>query len=239
MRTNRMKVLVFVFIVAFALGSTITAFGASVGKNITVFFNDIKLMVDEKVITPKDANGNIVEPFIYNGTTYLPVRALAEALGQDVNWDSNTATVVIGKYDAGESLYPDVKLEKMDYLYENRAHIESNSSIKDNFGNSYTGYIYVEAGGTSNGNITYALNSKYSKLTGTVILKYDYRNRDNNEGELLFITDDKVVKKVSLLNAGDSPVDFQIDLNNVNRLEIQCTGKAGWANAIVDAGLYK
>ena len=37
----------------------------------------------------------MVEPFIIDGTTYLPVRALSNALGFDVGWDNATSTVSI------------------------------------------------------------------------------------------------------------------------------------------------
>ncbi|MDR0294671.1 MAG: copper amine oxidase N-terminal domain-containing protein, partial [Prevotellaceae bacterium] len=61
-------------------------------KNIEVSYNNIQLIIDGTKITPKDVNGNIVEPFIYNGTTYLPVRAVGEALGKTVDWDGATQT---------------------------------------------------------------------------------------------------------------------------------------------------
>ncbi|MBQ9976669.1 MAG: hypothetical protein IJP16_09160 [Clostridia bacterium] len=50
----------------------------------TLDYNDIKICIDGNYITPKDAGGNVVEPFIINGTTYLPVRAVASALGKEV-----------------------------------------------------------------------------------------------------------------------------------------------------------
>ena len=61
-------------------------------------------MVDGIPIVPKDAKGNIVEPFIYEGTTYLPVRAVGEALGKAVTWDGATKTVYIGNVP-GEDIY--------------------------------------------------------------------------------------------------------------------------------------
>lgn len=50
--------------------------------SIPVSYNNIQIVVDgEKLETKK-------EPFIYEGTTYLPVRAVAQATGKDVTWDS-------------------------------------------------------------------------------------------------------------------------------------------------------
>jgi hypothetical protein len=40
-------------------------------------------------------SGASVEPFIINGTTYLPVRAVAEALGMEVRWDNTAKSVHI------------------------------------------------------------------------------------------------------------------------------------------------
>ena len=61
----------------------------------TATYRDIKITIDGNEISPKDANGNIVEPFIIDGTTYLPVRAIAEALGLSVAWEDQTNTVVL------------------------------------------------------------------------------------------------------------------------------------------------
>lgn len=36
-----------------------------------------------------------MEPFILDGTTYLPVRAVAGALGLGVGWDDATSTVTL------------------------------------------------------------------------------------------------------------------------------------------------
>lgn len=65
----------------------------------TIHFNDIKININGVEITPKDANGESVEPFIINGTTYLPVRAVAEALNKKVNWNGETKTVFISSDD--------------------------------------------------------------------------------------------------------------------------------------------
>lgn len=72
-------------------------FADSISKTVTAVYNNIKIVIDGKEITPKDANGNTVEPFIIDGTTYLPVRAIASALGEEVDWDGSTNTVYIGE----------------------------------------------------------------------------------------------------------------------------------------------
>ncbi len=88
--------------IAGIIASTVVA-GAIVGanaqeiyKNVAIAYNNIKICLDGTYIEPKDANGNKVEPFILDGTTYLPVRAVASAFGKEVDWDGNTNTVYLG-----------------------------------------------------------------------------------------------------------------------------------------------
>jgi len=40
--------------------------------------------------------GNPVYPIIYNGTTYLPIRAVSNMLDIPVAWDATTKTVILG-----------------------------------------------------------------------------------------------------------------------------------------------
>ncbi len=64
-------------------------------RTLTANYSDIKITLDGTPLSPKDANGVPVEPFTVNGTTYLPVRAIGEALGLGVDWDGSTSTVIL------------------------------------------------------------------------------------------------------------------------------------------------
>lgn len=85
---------------ALALGISFSAAG-SVGashadQQITASYRNIRLMVNGAYYTPTDTAGNVVPLFIYNGTTYGPVRAVCEAFGYNVNFDTSTNTVIVG-----------------------------------------------------------------------------------------------------------------------------------------------
>lgn len=85
------------FVAGLLIGSmTVGAFAATGSQSIKATYKNIKVAVNNKVVALKDANGKTVEPFVYNGTTYLPVRGVATALGQQVSWDSKSNTVYIG-----------------------------------------------------------------------------------------------------------------------------------------------
>ena len=75
----------------------ISAFaGSAYTKQATLNYRGITICVNGEKQTLADANGNVVEPFIIDGTTYLPVRAVSQALGMDVAWDDATSTITIG-----------------------------------------------------------------------------------------------------------------------------------------------
>ena len=80
------------------IGALVTSgivFAEQITQTAQLFYNDIKININGSKVLPKDANGNYVEPFIINGTTYLPVRAVANALGIQVDWDDDTNTVLL------------------------------------------------------------------------------------------------------------------------------------------------
>lgn len=89
---------------------TTTVFATVGSRTAELFYNNIKVILNGKEITPTDANGNAVEPFIIEGTTYLPVRGVASALGLNVGWDSATNTVTLdnpGVFQGGVQVYDD------------------------------------------------------------------------------------------------------------------------------------
>lgn len=79
-------------------GITVGASAASGLQEIAAYLNaNITVKLDGEAQTFLDAQGNRVYPITYNGTTYLPVRAVAGLVGLDVDWDQATQTVLLGK----------------------------------------------------------------------------------------------------------------------------------------------
>lgn len=92
------------------LAALVISAGALTGtKQVEVRYQDIKLVVNGQTITPTDGDGNLVEPFTIDGTTYLPVRAVGNALGLQVGWDGATKTVTLtGEVSGGTAQTPAV-----------------------------------------------------------------------------------------------------------------------------------
>ena len=59
----------------------------------------IGITLNGATFIPRSANGKQVSVFLYNGTTYVPVRAISEAMGMDVSFNSATRTVVLTTAD--------------------------------------------------------------------------------------------------------------------------------------------
>lgn len=161
------------------------AFAKQITETAELFYNNIKVYIDGGEIVPKDANGNIVEPFIHNGTTYLPVRAISNALGQDVEWEGETQSVYIGKKDQTK---PDNYLHKIQYndYQEASSSFEFaviNGTVTDYNKTTYTnGLLFYHSGTNIIENdadkasikISYPLNSQYKKLKGHIVLPNDF-----------------------------------------------------------------
>ncbi|MFC0214766.1 peptidylprolyl isomerase [Paenibacillus chartarius] len=61
------------------------------GTQIEVAFRELKFMFDGIEKKPSETPA-----FIYQGTTYVPVRFVSEALGRNVEWDDAASTIWIG-----------------------------------------------------------------------------------------------------------------------------------------------
>lgn len=137
----KQKAFIFCFLGAMAL-RTCPVFAEDSTREISAAFRDIKIIVDGKQLS------TTAEPFIYNGTTYLPVRAVGEAVGKEVAWDKDTNTVTLttppptieadrdikGNLDFEISVTPSGKKERTEILRVNEK--------SENGSKSYSLYYY-------------------------------------------------------------------------------------------------
>lgn len=87
------KLLSLILVLSLLLSLGITASAAATTTDASITYRGIKLVLNGQEIIPCDAAGNTTEPFIMGGTTYLPLRAVAQALGLGVKWIPETSTV--------------------------------------------------------------------------------------------------------------------------------------------------
>lgn len=220
-------------VAAAALTASLTspALATLAAKTIQVY-TGVDIYVDDQKLEPTDANGNPVEAFVHNGTTYLPVRAVSEAVGKPVQWEPKTNSVYLGEHTADR---PAVWLQDLDYFTGKELRI--NTAEKDNLGNTRQEVI-VPYGGFDN---TYLLNGQYSAISGTFFQRYDYRS-DGVESELLIYGDGELLYSAEV-GKGMKPIDFYVDLTGVLELKIDfnpSTSASSYESmsALDDVGLW-
>jgi len=86
------------FITCFMLfASATTAFAAANGTTVSAMLNGtVKMMLNGNDYKAKDTSSNVLLPITYNDRTYLPVRALADALNVPIEYETSTNTIWIG-----------------------------------------------------------------------------------------------------------------------------------------------
>ncbi len=219
------------------IGAIITGgFGlaANAATLYDVIDHGIRIVVDGKKLNPTDANGNAVEPIIYNGTTYLPVRAVANALGKAVYWDGPEYTVYLGNMN-GKLEYPTVELEKMTSIGTSPSKA-GNNRLTDNYGNRYSRAIWCSTGDKQ---YEYLLNMKYSRLKGVFYVP---------EGEtsshsicLKVIADGKTIYTSPEITKSSAPVQFDVNVRGYNDvvIDVSYSGFYGIEACIAEAGFYQ
>ncbi len=221
-------------VIGILIGTIMSATIANAATLYNVINQGIKIVIDGQRLNPTDANGKKVEPIIYNGTTYLPVRAIASALGKEVYWDGPNYTVYLGEM-GGTLEYPSA------YLTENNIGKKfsnaSRSQLIDNYGNTYNEGLYFFGNGTAE----YLVNMKYSKLKGTL---YVPKGEDSTlSGRMQVIADGKIIYTSPEINKSSYPVQFDINITGYNNIKLKFENGDAWENwfnvFMGDAGFYQ
>ena len=83
---------------------------------------DITIVIDGSKRAFYNAGGQQVHPILYDGTTYLPVRAIGELMGKNVDWNQDTKTVTLSGTRTGQPAAgtPDLSASAKDVTVELR-----------------------------------------------------------------------------------------------------------------------
>jgi hypothetical protein len=187
--------------------------------NIKVFMGGIKLYVDGKLVIPTDAKGKVVEPFIYDGTTYLPIRALSNALTNNVkkvSWNGAKSSVYVGQAPVASQ----TDISKL-VPYENGTYgyvLTGEDAAFEILDKKITPFNRLESS-----IYTYILDSNYSELNGQYIIPYTNLG-DDRKSSIKFYNVNKKGDKTLIQEintaAGDNPKLVNVDLRGVEILFI-------------------
>lgn len=207
--------------------------GAVNDKKQIVAYEDytIAIKLDGEVQLPVNANGSRVYPITYNGTTYLPIRAVAGMAGLEVDWDQANQTVLLASKPAdGVDL---IDTYKAYYINEfQQVQTTDKQDPKDISGKSYSHWIRL--GGAYRGvmgTISFNVEGKYDTLTFTY-----YSNEDVT---LEVLGDNDYVLAQIPIKGGQVAKSIEVKLLGTSQLTFRNVETRGNGNElyIVDARL--
>lgn len=220
-RKERTKGIVIGMLLMLLLVSSVSVFATGqVSKKLDVLYNNIKLVIDGKPVEfGKDSVGAKIEPFIYNGTTYLPVRAVGEAMGKKVGWDGKSQTVYLGEMP-GDTGYLTEILSAFESKNITTFKLNQPTKIQiagKEFNTGYGKYDYNVS------ILRFNLDSKYKELN----FSYGpYKYFTDSDGTMNIYLDDSLSHSINVAQ-GDGIKDIKIDVTGVNQLRIELEYASG------------
>lgn len=204
------------------LATSITVFAAG-GRTIEVF-DSVKRVVVNKVEKPFNASNR---PFVYNGTTYVPLRFVADAFGEKVSWDNQSGTIYIGETEITSADHWGKDINKSDWDEYNFSYEHSygnpNKTVKSNTTNTYTNYLrfYGYNGEGRYGELTMPLGGKYATFKALVgyVDSYEYPG----ETKMTILVDGKVAYS-KIIERGMLEEPVNINLKGASKITFRVEG---------------
>lgn len=127
MSKNKMKKsIVSLVVLGMTLSGGVGVYAGTNMQKITAYLNhSIGFKVNGVAYHPTDLKGKPIAPITYQNTTYLPVRAVADALKVPVEYNTKSGQVLIGtspstsKTEVSEVKYSDTQIKEITKAYAN------------------------------------------------------------------------------------------------------------------------
>jgi hypothetical protein len=210
----------FVMGVAACISLTGTAVYAAEATQVNVYFQNLTYMFDGE-----EKKSGSEQGFIYNGTTYVPLRFVSESIGKKVEWDEGNNTIWVGKREKSSDYLTNIPAAKENEgaidgaFYDNVLHIAGTAYMQYGIKVVLPLVDTEQRSASKSGSIEYNLNGKYMKLTGNVGI--DDRSKNSTAlGSFKILGDGKELSVIENLRGGDLPKSVDVDVKGVSKLEI-------------------
>jgi len=197
-------------------------------REVWIFINRTRVTVFDKEKGTQSEITIDVPPILVNARTFLPLRAVAESLGAEVDWDGNTKTVYVNsKNDNSKPVFDLILLGKGEDSNE-VWNLKNPWTIEDLRGNVHqNSYIctivdsvmklnYYYKGGNY---LEYLLDDDYTTFSGTIFVPKDAVVSDI-VGRLAVYGDGELVKEIEI-ERRDISVDFVVDITGYETLRLE------------------
>lgn len=217
MKINMKRFLPVTLAVIFTLVNlSMAAYAGGQLKEIKAYINEgITIKVDGLQQNMADAKGRKLHPISYEGSTYVPIRAISEMLGKQVKWDGATQTVLIG--DSGSVGAIDF-IDGLEPYEGGDRYTTKYGDAKEIAGKLYDHWLKPST-------MYYNLEGKYKKITFQAYYDYDTTIR--------FLGDNDTALSTIEIEAKELPKTYTVDVTGVQRLVIKSATGGGWRAAYI------
>jgi len=229
---QRMQGMVIGILVMTLLFGTITVFAAA-NRTIEVTFGNVRTTLFGQEFVVRDAQGLVIEPFMYNDRAYVPVDTVLHAMGANAQWNADTGTLNFGTGQRALTAVDSVRLKDITPFEAGGFEALEDLALDGQFLADAVGF---EA--RTNRNVqrsqAYSLGGDYSLFKGDFFVRNIGANATsvwNNrvsariiivgDGQTLFTY---TINHQSRVNLQDTPVSFEVDVTNINTLNILIEG---------------
>jgi len=220
---------------------TTVAFTVDRYQEIGVFFGS----VNKVFINGDDKTNEFKEPFVYNNTTYVSLRDVAEALGQEVHWDAKTESIYIGErpvtltIDETDLLTKNIIATNSIFLYRMNNNAAPYYNLDKDAGFTYDPYykmrIMTDPKGVASTEyqkgisiklyddysaIFYSLNGQYDVFKGLIGFDYPLNNGKYTDYHMNVIVDKKIIKTIKL-STENVYEEFEVSVIGGNELKLE------------------
>ena len=229
------KIVVLLLVCVLILGGKIV-FSNSI-TSITAQINPaINYTLDGEKFVPRDMDGGVMDTIIYNGRSYVPLRAIAEAMDIAVDWEGSTSTIILGEKEGkGQSLF------SMNFEITGTYRVNVQKTTESKFLTFTAGAqniafeegIFFENISSSNSgspSIIFNTNKKYQKL---YLKTFIHKDTDSNV-EIEIFGDNDVRIYSDTIAFGDIN-ELVVDVGGQDSIEIVFETNPGHTFSIVDS----
>ncbi|MPM61416.1 hypothetical protein SDC9_108274 [bioreactor metagenome] len=216
-------------------------------QDISVAYDSIQLFINDKYVTPTDANGAAVEPFIYNGSTFVPIRAVCVALNCTVDWKASEKAIYITDPSLPASTSSDPLSGDQVYLQNltpsgilpegNRSITSAVSTFNCEKEKITNGIVFENSTMVPYMQANYEIGGKFKTFSGSVATVWDsaletaYENYKSNPSLYSYPTytayylyiygDGNEIYKSKVFSFRSYPVDFSVDVTGMKTLSLK------------------
>ena len=188
--------------------STSVVLAQSQAKEILVYESGAKIYADAKLVALDNA------PFVYNGTTYLPIRSVSDALGEEVSYNATDKAIYIG-IQPGVPQYMTEVVKPVDQLYGEVYKLDFKQKLTM-LGRKYSTGIAID----KNGYMEFKLDGRFTTVKADLGIRGGGVT-DSASISVSVYKDNKDYKTFVLSGSDSDPKKIEIPVTGTNILRVQ------------------